>query len=143
MENKNKFLSLDISNGFKRSLLLHLPALLYMALIFYVSSLQKISPPSIGFGFEDKFYHFGEYALLSIFLYIALLSYRNQSIQDKIHIIAIVIACVFAGTDEIHQYFVPGRESTVGDLAADCLGAIAAQVGIWYYLKYRRQKSID
>jgi hypothetical protein len=143
MENKDKFWSSKISNGFKRSLLFHLPAILYMAIIFYVSSLQTVSPPSIGFGLEDKIYHFGEYALLSIFLYVALLSYRSQSIRSKIHFIAAVIACLFAGSDELHQYFVPGRESTIGDLAADCLGAVAAQIAIWYYLKIRRQKSID
>ncbi|HDS00823.1 MAG TPA: teicoplanin resistance protein VanZ [candidate division Zixibacteria bacterium] len=143
MADKSEFWSNEISNGFKRSIFLHLPALLYMALIFYISSLRSISPPSIGLGIEDKIYHFGEYALLSLFLYVALLSYRHKSIQSSIHIIAVVIACIFAGTDELHQYFVPGRESTVGDLIADCLGAITAQAVIWYYLKLRRQKSID
>ncbi len=143
MRDNSKFWPVRVSNGFWRSVLLHLPAIFYMALIFYVSSLRSVSPPSIGLAIEDKFYHFGEYALLSLFLYVALLSYRHESIQSRIHIIAVVIACIFAGTDELHQYFVPGRESTIGDLIADWLGAISAQAAIWYYLRLRRQKSID
>jgi VanZ family protein len=26
-------------------------------------------------------------------------------------------------TDEIHQYYVPGRVASIGDIAADCIGA--------------------
>ena len=143
MANKNTFWSFEMSNGFKRLLVFHLPAILYMVLIYYVSSLRQISPPSIGFSMEDKFYHFAEYAVLSFFLYYALRYYRRASIRNKIHIIAAIAACIFAGTDELHQYFVPGRESTIGDLTADWLGAIVTQAVIWYYLKIRRQKSID
>ena len=143
MENKSTFWSFEMSNGFKRFLIFHLPAILFMVLIYYVSSLHTVSPPSIGFSMEDKFYHFAEYAVLSFFLHHALRYYRQQSIRGKIHIIAAAIACLFAATDELHQYFVPGRESTIGDLTADWLGAILTQVVIWYYLKLRRQKSID
>lgn len=132
-----------MSEGFKRFMIHHLPALLYAALIFYVSGLRSISPPSIGFTWDDKIYHFGEYAMLSFFVFIALKYYRHEPIRKYIHIAAIIIACVFAVSDEIHQYFVPGRDSQIGDFIADSLGAILAQVAIWWYLKRKPQKTID
>jgi VanZ family protein len=135
--------SVSVNNGLKRFIMYHLPALLYAALIFYVSGLRSISPPPFGFSWDDKIYHFGEYALLSFFIFIALKYYRQESIRKYIHLVAIVIACIFAASDEIHQFFVPGRDSQLGDLLADSLGAILTQVAIWFYLKRKPQKSID
>jgi VanZ family protein len=135
--------SLRISDGLKRFLIYHLPAFMYAALIFYVSGLKSVSPPSFGFTWDDKIYHFGEFALLSFFIFIALKYYRNDFVSKYIHLTAIAIACIFAVSDEIHQYFVPGRDSAIGDFVADSLGVILAQVVIWWYLKRKPQKRID
>lgn len=143
MGNHDTSQSLSMNNGLKRFLIYHLPAFLYAALIFYVSSLQSISPPSIGFTWDDKIYHFGEYVLLSFFIFIALRYYRQDTIRKHLHLIAILIACCFAASDEIHQFFVPGRDSQLGDLLADSLGIVLAQLAIWWYLKRKPQKSID
>ena len=38
---------------------------------------------------------------------------------------AIVASLVFAGSDEIHQSWVPGRSAELADLAADAMGILA------------------
>jgi VanZ family protein len=140
LNSKSKFLSLSPNGKFGRFLFLHFPAFAYAVLIYYVSSLQIIHPPSIGFSWEDKIYHFGEYAVLTIFVFIALKYYRSQFIKKHTYLLAGLFACFFAASDEIHQYFVPGRESTVGDLTSDCLGTIVALYVIWRFLKFINTK---
>ena len=124
-------------------LIFHLPAIAYAALIYYVSSLPDIHPPSFGTGWDDKIYHFGEYAVFSFFIYIALKYYRNGFIVRHIHFWSATIACLFAVSDEIHQYYVPGRDATYGDLLADCLGCIFIQIFLILILRFIRQKRID
>lgn len=124
-------------------LMFHVPAVAYAALIYYVSSLPDINPPSFGTSWDDKIYHFSEYAVFSFFIYIALKYYRHGFIGRYIHIWSAVIACLFAVSDEIHQYYVPGRDATYGDLLADCLGCISIQILLFFILRNIRQKRID
>lgn len=124
-------------------LLFHLPAVAYAALIYYISSLQHIHPPSFGMAWDDKIYHFGEYAVFSILIFIALKYYRAGFIARHVHVWAVTVPWLFAVTDEIHQYYVPGRDATLGDLAADFLGAVCAQVFLIIILRYIRQKRVD
>jgi VanZ family protein len=42
-----------------------------------------------------------------------------------------VCAALVGGCDEYFQQFVPGRESSLLDLAADVTGAVLAQVVFW------------
>ena len=124
-------------------LLFHLPAIAYAALIYYVSSLQQIHPPSFGIEWDDKIYHFGEYAVFSLLIFVALKYYRTGFILRHVHLWAVVIPCLFAISDEIHQYYVPGRDATLGDLAADFLGVFSAQLFLIIILRYIRQKRVD
>jgi VanZ family protein len=45
----------------------------------------------------------------------------------------LVIAAGYAGLDEWHQSFVPLRHATPRDVAIDTLGALLAQVMVWWY----------
>ncbi|MBI3962103.1 MAG: VanZ family protein [Deinococcus sp.] len=42
--------------------------------------------------------------------------------------VALAVAALYGASDEIHQYFVPGRAASLGDLAADLLGSA---LGAW------------
>jgi len=46
-------------------------------------------------------------------------------------VVGVLIAAAYGATDELHQYFVPGRQADVADLLADAIGAIAAAGAIW------------
>ena len=93
-----------------------LPALIWMAIIFYFSSQQTTgfvaSVPTLRF-YLLKSFHVTEYAILSILLFSGFRKYR----------FSITMAYLYAITDEVHQYFVPGRTSRFTDTLID-LGGI-------------------
>ena len=100
----------------------------WMLTIFMLS--QQTSIPTPGILPEwlptDKIGHFGIFAVLGAFLYMAGLS----------PLVAIAITSLYGVFDEIHQLFVPGRSTEVGDWVADTLGG-AAGVAVAHYLAGR------
>ncbi len=65
-----------------------------------------------------KLAHYTEYLILGILMFLTLKSY---GIED--YSFAIVACILYATTDEIHQYFVPGRACKVLDVLIDSLGS--------------------
>ncbi|WP_397536464.1 VanZ family protein [Rummeliibacillus pycnus] len=65
-----------------------------------------------------KLAHFCTFGAIGLAVYIALprLKYR--------FIISAVMTCIFAATDEIHQYFTSGRTASFQDVMLDTTGAI-------------------
>lgn len=115
-----------------------LPVIIYMSFIYYLSSLsnpiKEIIPISLFsyFDFKRFIYHIVEYGVLSLLLY------RTLKITSKNpQTLAVLIAIVYAITDEMHQYFVPGRISSVFDVSIDSFGAIAMQsiINLYNFLK--------
>lgn len=111
----------------RKVILYYLPPIVYMVLIFYVSSepLEGLHLPEIWN--IDKAVHFAEYGILG-FLWLRAIK-SKEGIQ-KAALIAFVITFLYGISDEIHQYFVPNRNSSIYDAIADGLGAWA---GIWIY----------
>ncbi len=109
---------------------LWLPALLYVALIFVVSSIPSLKPPSpIQFGMADKIAHFIEYAILGFLLIRAFRGYRGAA--GLLSFLFILLVCYTIGAlDEIYQGTVSGREMSLADWGADFLGATA---GVFAY----------
>lgn len=64
--------------------------------------------------------HFSEYFILALLLFWALPSSRWRWMA------AWAIASAYAGTDELHQRFVPGRGPAIADIGIDSGGALAA-----------------
>lgn len=79
--------------------------------------------------------HFGEYLLLGYFTIYALTDLVKNKWAACIFSEAFVF--VYAVSDEIHQYFVPGRYCSAGDVGIDSLGALA---GIWLFVIFYRKK---
>ncbi len=75
----------------------------------------------------DKAIHLIEYGVLSVLFFFSL----RKSIPGFNIKSAAVLAIVFSGSygisDEVHQYFVPGRESSMGDVMANFIGAAVFQ----------------
>jgi VanZ family protein len=106
-----------------------LPALVIMAVIFFLSSLPSYEVPD--FGFLDVVIknggHFVGYALLT-FTYSFALPRRLSRLQRGV--IAIAFALLYALSDEFHQTFVPGRSASWTDIIVDGLGASTAAL-LW------------
>ncbi|MDE0019025.1 MAG: VanZ family protein [Candidatus Poribacteria bacterium] len=122
------------------------PPLLYMALIFAVSSLKQPSLPMPKFEWLtiDKLYHFIEYAILGILLAWAFVKAKPSVVPSKlIWIIAAVLSILYGASDEWHQTFVPGRDATFADWIADVLGSIAGVLAVYLYYRSRQPSAVS
>jgi VanZ family protein len=107
-----------------------LPALLWAALIFALSSRPTLATPRIA-GI-DKVAHFGAYAVLG-----ALLSHAGiRSGVPAVPLLALGV--LYGASDEWHQSFVPGRSPDVADWGADVLGVAA---GLLLHRRWLRTRS--
>lgn len=94
--------------------------MLYMALIFGLSSLSRPpSPATIG----DKAQHALAYGGLAAVAMRATAGGRLSGVTGRAALAAWAIAAGYGATDEIHQRFVPGRSPELADAAADAFGA--------------------
>ncbi len=103
-------------------LILIFPAVSIAVAIFLVSNREQPEIFYEFFTFQDKVAHLLAYFVFGITIIIALAS-NIQSIKlKKIMIWTLLIGTLFGLSDEIHQYFVPGRESDFFDWIADLFG---------------------
>lgn len=107
-----------------------LPAILYSILIFVLSSFPLKSFPSVPVAEFDKLIHFIEYAIFGIFLMLAFTNMRSVKVVRSAIVISLIVGICYSGTDEIHQWFVPGRNSSIFDLIADAVGVV---IGVILY----------
>jgi VanZ family protein len=98
-----------------------------MGVVFYGSSISDL-PPIPG-GLSDKAAHAWEYAGLGFLMARALAAERWPVLRFSTALAAIALSGAYGVSDETHQLFVPNRESDVGDVLADLIGAAAA-VGV-------------
>ena len=82
-----------------------------------------------------KLAHFTEYAMLGVAIMYAIW-YKWNSHRFP-YLLPELIAMAYATTDEIHQYFVPGRYGTWSDVLIDSCGAAFGI--LLYYLVWKRK----
>ena len=112
----------DVSDATRRRILAWLPVVAYMALIWTLSSMPlKISLDAIPF--RDKGAHATEYAVLSLLFAHAIRKTWLTTPLWRVLLYAIAATFVWGFLDEVHQAFVPGRNSDATDLLADTIGA--------------------
>ncbi len=94
-------------------------AVVICACIFYASSIPGSGLPS-GLGFWTTVAHFIEYSCLGAALAIAL-SGKNRKFWIVV-LIAVLICSIYGASDELHQWFVPGRSTDIFDWLTDTAG---------------------
>lgn len=99
-----------------------LPFILYAALIFYVSS-QPLPELPVRIPYIDRVAHFFEYAVFGYLAYRALSRLNAKAIKKHLVFAVIIISVLYAFSDELHQFYVPGRVMSVSDFIFDVLGA--------------------
>lgn len=86
-----------------------------------------------------KVAHFTEYMILA-YLVFNVLEFHCES-NKRVIMFSILFVFIYASSDEIHQYFVPGRECAFRDVVIDTLGGITSTL-ITSFLKSLKGKRI-
>ena len=82
--------------------------------------------------------HFTLYLILGLLLISALYEYKLD--DTKTILIALLIAFLYACSDEFHQLFVPGRSGEILDVLIDTLGSLTGIMCYYYTSLLWRKK---
>ena len=121
-----------------------LPALLWMGLIFVMSSrsnLPSLPNKTVDFTIK-KAGHLTEYGVLGFLLWRAIAKDRSSPAPVSFGG-AFIISVLYAASDEFHQTFVPGRKGSVSDVGWDALGVLLALGLIWWFSDRRWARVSD
>jgi VanZ family protein len=114
-----------------------IPAILYMAFLFYLSSRPAPEElkwiPTIA---ELKLVHIIEYGILYFLVWYAVIKTTSYN-KLEAFTLALMVTILYGLTDEFHQIFVVGRTARLEDVAADVVGCILTQAGISISNNYR------
>ena len=115
----------------------------YAGLIFYLSS-QPHPEEHLPFvtHFSDKVLHAIEYAVLGALCYRGLRGTGHDTWRQQAIPMAILLASLYGMSDEVHQAFVPFRESSWLDWLADTVGAALGAIAMHRVLSLRPVRSI-
>jgi VanZ family protein len=113
------------------------PVLLYITLIFTVSSIQNLRVPDFP-GLSDKLVHACEYGVLGFLVVRAL---RGTTVASSVPaaLVALLVGLSVALADELYQAYVPGRQSDPLDFAADATG-LAVSALLFLVLRVARRR---
>jgi VanZ family protein len=122
-------MSNDQSNGMRRPqaspiVISRLLALIWMAILFYLSDQPSLPTPSL-FPGQDKLFHLLAYGVLGSFVLVGMRPTANGFTTAQVALTTLLVG-LYGLSDEIHQYFVPGRSAEVFDVVADTLGGLLA-----------------
>ena len=113
-----------------------MPLVLYTGAIFYFSAQSHPEDQLPSFVFEeasDKVLHLVAYGILSLLCYRAFRWAAGPAVARQAFVLAILTASFYGITDEVHQAFVPFRESSWEDWLADTIGAVIGALS-WRFL---------
>ncbi|MBD3348686.1 MAG: hypothetical protein GF400_05780 [Candidatus Eisenbacteria bacterium] len=125
----------------ERRVLAWIPAIVYIGLIFAISSIPGSLHGRIPFKVFDKVAHMGEFAGLGLFLMVA---YRGTFPRADLRHVTLLVVITGLGVgvlDELYQSFVPGRAVEFLDWVADTVGVVAGSTIAM--LHYRRRERRD
>lgn len=104
----------------------YFPPILWMIVIFILSSIPGSEFPKEPFSGFSVLVHLVEYSILGMLWY---------RVLKKKFIVVLIIGMLYGISDEIHQLFVPFREFSVLDMIADAAGVIIGVITgkrIWH-----------
>ena len=118
-----------------RALSLWFPVVVYMAAIFYVSSLQH---PPVPANIPDVRLHAVAYFGLMVVVTRAVAHGTWAGVTLLRLGIAWLITVMYGASDEWHQAYVPLRTAELRDVIADAIGALAAGISLKAWVIIRR-----
>ena len=120
------------------------PVCVYAVLIYSMSaqSHPEDNLPAFVFDLSDKVVHAIEYAVLGMLCYRALRGYSVVSWRQHAIPLAILLASVYGASDELHQSFIPFRDSSWLDWLADTIGATLGVLALHRVVQMKPASSI-
>lgn len=115
--------------GIKRTILRWLPAVAWMAVIFWLSAQPDLPRPASNLLnlVLRKGAHFSAYALLALLYLFALGDLRRVTGRAWL---ALGLAVLYAASDEYHQSWTPNRHPAATDVLIDTAGALTG-LALW------------
>ncbi|HDS45793.1 MAG TPA: DUF1616 domain-containing protein [Methanomicrobia archaeon] len=89
-------------------------------------------PFYVAYLYPDKIAHVLLYLVFGLLLHLAFRTSRSVMVSTRPALFAVLAGLLFGVTDELHQFFVPGRSMSALDLGADLTGLLLAQVLIFF-----------
>ena len=114
------------------------PAIVYAGLIFWLSSQSQPLGQRIQ---ADFMAHFLEYAVFAALLVWGGTSGLSKPLTLRRAVWLFLFVVLYAASDEFHQSYVPYRDPSLHDLAADSLGAGSALLAAYGLLPRLGRKS--
>ncbi len=114
---------MTIRPGPLRALWIWGPVVIYLAGIFYLSSLSSIAWAA---AYPDYLEHSAEYAGLAVLLARALNGGLARAVPPPRLLLSFALCVAYGALDEFHQYFVPDRLADWRDVLSDTTGAAIA-----------------
>lgn len=110
--------------GLKKIIFFWFPTIVWMGLIFFLSSFQKLQVSTVNWQdfITRKLAHFLEYVILCFLFYRGINGTTKLLLKERLFL-AFILTVAYALTDEYHQTFVSGRTGKTFDIAVDSLGA--------------------
>ncbi len=96
---------------------------IYMAIIFYFSSLSYFPPGPLTVAVSDLVKHAVLYFGLAILLFLSFNTIKNKNVKKKAWVLALLATILYGISDELHQLFVPNRVCSFSDVMANSIGA--------------------
>ena len=116
------------------------PMLGVIGIIFFLSQQPHLSFNPV-VSHQDKIFHAIAYGVLAASTLFAVLPLGRGVFRSRSRLmltgLGVVLFCLFYGiSDEFHQSFIPGRESSLLDVAADTAGAVIV-VSLWLFFRVK------
>ena len=118
------------------------PAVVYVLIIFTLSSLDQRIVANLSWGMKDFVLHAVEYHFFGVTLIWAMLREKPLFELRASYRLAVGIGALTAISDEFYQSFVPSRYSTVEDVVADIFGVILSIITFSLLLKLKWIQSV-
>ena len=113
------------------------PPLAWAVVLFIQSSIPHVRSPLKLTQWDDKWIHAVIYFPLGFLLLRALQQAQPERSTAQLMLLTFVLGTLYGLTDELHQYFVPGRFSDWRDAIADAIGVA---LGSFAFLKYQQRQ---
>lgn len=92
-----------------------------------LSSQQQTEITSVITLVVRKTAHFSEYFILGVLVSLTVSTFGKINYKFKF-LLSAIFCVIYAASDEIHQFFVPGRACRFGDICIDTAGSVVAIV---------------